>query len=162
MVKTALKVFLLLVMVACNSPRYSTNSIDSKLHISLNEDQVIHENESIQFRIQNSSAERLTLIYPEKLRIEKNENGEWRNLKILDCPCDAPCQPKPEKLLLESGKNLILNWDQRESWCGSRSTSQIRETIYKEAGSGKYRISIHLKKEDGEESTFYKHFNIGI
>ena len=161
MIKTTIKVFLLLVLVACNLTRHASNSIESSIQVEVNNNKIIQAQDPIQFEIRNISSEIVTLIHPEKISIEKSEGESWTKLKILDCPCDAPCQPKPEKELLNPGKSIILNWNQKESWCGSRSANTIRETIYKEVGSGSYRLLIRMMK-DGKESTFYKNFNISI
>ncbi len=161
MIKTAIKILLLIVLVACNLTQKLTSSNESQIQIIINEGKPIKEGESIHFEIRNNSLRDLTLINPYKILIDKKEGESWQKIRILDCPCDAPCQPKPEKKLLETGKSFLLNWDQNESWCGPRSSAQIRETIYKKVGSGSYRLLIRSKK-NGKESTSYKYFNITI
>ncbi|PKP35143.1 MAG: hypothetical protein CVU00_03580, partial [Bacteroidetes bacterium HGW-Bacteroidetes-17] len=92
--------------------------------------------------------------------IEKLESGNWRKLKILDCPCDAPCQASIDKFELHPGGKIELSWNQMESWCGPKVDEHIRKSIYKRVEKGQYRVRINYKTEGENDETIYKNFTL--
>jgi hypothetical protein len=93
--------------------------------------------ENILFELTNISTEKLIVYSPTKPILQKMEENGWRNIRILNCPCDAPCQAPPEKMNLAKGKTIKIKWNQKESYCGKKTDAGIRETISKSPGKGK-------------------------
>jgi len=160
MIKPLVNIFVIIIFVACHPIRQITGTSSAYLQIIVNGDKSIVLGESISISIKNTYSNKIIIYYPEKLIIEKLEDGNWRKLKILECLCDAPCQASIDKIELEPGDLFEINWDQKESWCGPRSASQIRETIFKLATVGMYRVIFMFKSSEGIESSAYKNFNI--
>ncbi len=154
------KIVFLMIFFACNPSRHASNISPSLLKIHLNSKGTIKSGESLQIEVENISADEILIYYPEKLLIEKAEENKWRKLRILECLCDIPCQPSPDKLKLAQGESIKLNWDQKETWCGPKVNGQIRKTLSKLVGAGEYRIVIKYKTSGGQESLFTRSFKI--
>lgn len=160
MKKTALKIFLILFLFSCHSTKQVSSSDSAIIKIELSNDGHIKLGEPILIKIENTHFEPITVFYPKRLIIEKLVENKWKNLRILECPCDAPCQPSPDEMKLKPGMKIKLNWNQKETWCGTRKAGQIRETLSKYVDEGKYRIVINFKNAKGKESSFSQEFNI--
>jgi len=116
--------------------------------------------ETINIKIINISKAALTLYNPTELNFQRKTEGKWKHLRILPCPCDAPCQAPPEKLEMPSKKAQKLTWQQKESYCGTKKVANnVRETIYKQVEKGTYRFVVKYKQNEKEE-TIYKEFII--
>ena len=149
MIKTALKIFLILILFGCQSIKQISSSDSAIIKIELSNDGQIKLSEPILIKIENTHFEPITIFYPRRVIIEKLVEDKWKNLRILECLCDAPCQPPPDEMQLKPGMKIKLNWNQKESWCGTRKAGQIRETITKYVDEGKYRIVINFKNAKG-------------
>lgn len=160
MIKTILKILLISFLFACHPVKKTAITIGFPVEIAINKDQAINVGESIEIVFENTHSNSIIVYYPKKLNIEKLEDANWRKLKILECPCDAPCQASAEKVMLKSGEQIKLSWNLKESWCGPRSSAQIRETIFRLVSEGRYRIIFNVKSLDGIESSICKEFNI--
>jgi len=114
---------------------------------------------AVTFSVKNMYSEPINILNPKKLIIEQFEDNNWLNLKILICPCDAPCNAPEEKKLLTSNQSYSFLWNKKESWCGNRTPQGIRETIEKIATSGLYRIKVTFVRND-EPIEIYKEFEI--
>ena len=158
MKKYVLSILSLIIFTACNPSKHLSNTDDLPIQVKINDPVKIGE--TILFEIKNNFSEPVTVFYPQRLWIEKQEGVEWQKLKILECLCDAPCQASEDKMLLEPDKLFELKWDQKESWCGPRKSGQIRETIFKQATKGKYKIIIQYRTKTGEDLSISKEFKI--
>jgi len=163
--KTFVIIFFISILFSCNTPKSltqttSNDSTENFIQINLHESFKIGETVGIE--IINITDKPLTLFNPTETYIEILEGTQWRRLKILNCPCDAPCNAPPEEMNLLPLKSNLLKWDQKERWCGEKiEQADIRQTIVKEAIAGLYRIRIHFKlKEDNEQKRVYKEFSI--
>jgi len=138
----------------------SNDSTEGFIQLNLNE--TFKVGETVRIEIMNISDMPLTLFNPTETYIEILEGTQWRRLKILNCPCDAPCNAPPEEIDLLPLKSIQLKWDQEERWCGKKmEQTNIRQTLMKEAIAGLYRIRIHFKlKQDHEQKRVYKEFSI--
>ncbi len=156
--KKIFKIVALIILIACNPSRHASKPISTEIKIHVNDS--IKLGDPVLFELENISSNPITVFNPERLRIEKLTDQKWQKLKILECLCDAPCQPSADFAKLESGRNIKLRWDQKEKWCGSRTNKQIRETIISPVEKGKYRIIVNYKKASGEETSSSKEFII--
>ena len=149
-------IFFSLSFTACKSKNIKSNNDSIKIEIK-NSYKI---GETINVTIINTSKGSLTLYNPTKLNFQKKNEGKWKHLRILPCPCDAPCQAPPEKLEMPSKKAQKLTWQQKESYCGTKKVANnVRETIYKQVEKGTYRFVVKYKQNEKEE-TIYKEFNI--
>ena len=152
-------VFFLILFSGCKSSQEISEQKDQQSGRDLL-DIVVDNNEIISFQLINNSSRTIKIQMPEKLYIEKFNNGNWNKLRILPCPCDAPCARMEEQIEIPATEKHVLSWDKNESWCGSRNEKGIRETLIKKVESGRYRIRINFKNEGGKTSVLYKEFQI--
>ncbi|PLX14143.1 MAG: hypothetical protein C0597_10460 [Marinilabiliales bacterium] len=153
-----LTVILLFSITACKSQKdipesHEINSEKKELEI------VVKDDHHVTFQINNTSSHSVFLYQALKLHIEKLENDNWNQLKILPCPCDAPCQPPEERIEILAGESFILTWDKKESWCGTERVGNIRNTVYKTAEKGVFRIKLQIISSESKE-IFYKKFEL--
>lgn len=113
----------------------------------------------VTFSVKNGLDEPINLLNPRKLNIYKYEDNNWRSLKILICPCDAPCNAPEAKKLLSVNESYSFSWNKKESWCGNRTPHGIRETNESEVIAGLYKIILTLEKND-ETIEISKEFEI--
>lgn len=158
MKKYALSILALYLFIACNPSRRLSKEQNIPIQIQINDPVKIGE--SIIFEIKNNSSDPITIFYPQKLWIEKLYGDRWQKLKILECLCDAPCQASEDKMILEPTVNYTLKWDQKESWCGPRRAGQIRETIFKPADEGRYKMVVHFSTKTVKDDSFSQEFSI--
>jgi hypothetical protein len=153
-----LSLFLLIVFfVSCKSNEKST-SIKSEPDI-IKTNIVISENQ-IQFQIQNISNDTLTIYSPQQITIQRFVNNDWEKVRILNCPCGAPCAKPAEIKELFSGQIHTYSWDKQESWCGKKNEYGIPETIKEFSKSGKYRIMIMYQIKQSEKQIVYQEFEL--
>jgi len=120
----------------------------------------IAEKENISFIITNTSNKLIYIYQPHRLHIERFENGTWENVRILYCPCGAPCAKPPEKVDILVGGIHTWEWDKYESWCGEKNEFGIPETIKKMAKNGKYRLRVLYSNSNNEQEVLYKKFEL--
>ncbi len=159
MIKNLLRIFILLLICACNPIKHASNNGSSIVKIQIYE--TYKMDEPILFEVENIYNQSILIYNPERLWIERFNGDKWQKLKIPECLCDAPCQASVDVFVLGQGNQIRQVWDQQESWCGSRiKGQQIRETIFKSVDKGRYRILIRFKPIDGEETLSIKEFQI--
>jgi hypothetical protein len=154
--KTYLLVLLILITGCKSSQKSAERKENTKVDIGISISEI-----SINFNIKNVTSEPLNILNPRKLTIQKFEGEAWQNLKILICPCDAPCNAPKEKEQLLPNVSYPIAWNKKESWCGSRTEHGIRETVESVATKGKYRITFSFEK-NGESFDVVKEFEINI
>lgn len=154
-----LLIFVFIVINACSANKTvveQTKKEDHQQNIKIE----LSKEENFKFLIKNTSDRSVYLYQPSRLVIEKYTDQKWKSVKILHCPCDAPCQPPQEKYLLERDSSYTLRWNKMLSWCGKRKEAMVRETITEPAKKGKYRLVIRLHDEGKVGQTIYKEFRI--
>lgn len=152
-------IILIFLLAGCTSKQHvaiTQTSENKSTLIEIN----ITQGENLSFAIKNISDESVKIYQPEKLRIEKFIDSSWVKLRILPCPCGAPCARPPEFINIPSGQSHFYSWDKNESWCGDKNESGIPETKRMIAESGKYRIAILYSIEEGKQELLYKEFEI--
>jgi len=156
-----LVIILTILLAGCAVNKQNTRDLISDNDFDLIEVKVTDNGGNISFVIQNISKEQLYILQPEKLHIEKFDNGAWSKLRVLPCPCGAPCARPSEKLEIPVAKNYIKTWDKNESWCGEENEYGIEETLKKKVENGKYRIRIIYKcVEEKNSKVIYNEFQI--
>lgn len=148
-----------IVIISCKSKQEIT---DVKVVNANNEtlEIAVEQNDNISFTLTNLSEEPIYIYQLRKLNIEKYEESSWQQLKILPCPCDAPCHPGKEMEQLLPGETFVLVWNKQESWCGERREGLVRETIRREVETGKYRVVVNFSADKISKKAFYKEFEI--
>ena len=152
---------LILSFSSCKSKDIKNNdnlSKNDQIQIEIKANYSLGENISI--KITNISQNKIILYNPTKKNIQKKVDGIWKNLRILPCPCDAPCKAPPEKIDFPSNQDINLRWNQKESYCGKKiADAKIRETIYKNVDKGIYRYTV-VYQTNNQKKTIYKEFKI--
>ena len=118
------------------------------------------ESEDILFTIKNISNEQVNIYQPRKLHIEKFNNGTWERLRILQCPCGAPCAKPPEKIKILNQEKYVRTWNKYESWCGEQNEFGIPKTLKAKALNGMYRLRVLYGIGSKQKETIYKEFEL--
>ena len=95
-------------LLSCNSQKNINKSKDNQskkqlLEIELSNDGILD------FQLKNVSSDPIVLYQPLRLQLEKLEDDKWVKLRILPCPCDAPCQAPEEKIEILPGKSFSVS-----------------------------------------------------
>ncbi|MDD2550091.1 MAG: hypothetical protein PHD00_08365 [Bacteroidales bacterium] len=152
--------FALVVLCAC-TPKKVLHAPEPKNLEKLNVEVNFLPHNTIDFVITNQSDETVKIFQHYKLQIEKQNGEDWVPLRILHCPCGAPCAKPPEYIELLAGKQYTKSWDMKESWCGEEEIQKfIPETITIPIGPGVYRIAILHSFSDKDNCLVYKEFNV--
>ena len=160
MIKSLTNILIVVFLIACHPIRQTTGISSSRLNIVINDNKPIIAGKPISIVVKNTFSKSIIIYYPEKLLIEKLEDGNWRKIKILKCPCDAPCQASIDIVELHPDGEIELIWDQMEGWCGPKVDEHIRQSIYQRVENGQYRVRINYKTEGEGDETIYKNFTL--
>mgnify|MGYP007056065972 FL=1 len=149
----------LLLLLGCNAKKQVGNpNLEANENIAI---EITHISDSkIQFNIVNETKNAVLLHNHYKLNIEKDVDGVWEKLRILNCPCGAPCAKPAEFIQIESGNNYFYEWNAEESWCGSVNNMGVPDTITEKVKPGKYRIVIIYSTDQKNKRVIYKEFKI--
>ncbi len=153
-------VILLLFLAGCATKQKSTqvNTLNNK-ETKLIEIGIIEKSDKLVFNVKNISDAPIDFFQLNKLQIEKYIDGEWKGLRILACPCDAPCNAPSERTELKKEESYEIIWNKQESWCGTERIGHVRNIVRQDVEEGKYRIKISFYKGNAIETTF-KEFSI--
>ena len=138
-------------LIGCNSVNISNQkeSIHELDNIEITDNQDSHK---VLFNIKNLNNSAVFYVKRNKLEIDKLVGGEWIRVKILPCPCGAPCREINEDIAIEPHKSISIKWSMIESWCGERTENKfVRETISQRVNQGKYRLNIIIKDKKGQK-----------
>ena len=150
----------ILSLNACKTTKTETGNKNKETnYIIIDLEKQYSLNEKILVTIKNSSNNEVILLTPSLKHFQKYTDSGWKAVRVLNCPCDAPCRMPPEKKVLFSKQEIKLNWDQKESYCGKMTNTHIRETIYEYVKKGKYRFVVTIKNNN-ETKQIYKEFSI--
>lgn len=115
---------------------------------------------SVEFVITNQSDSLLNIFEHYKLAIERQDGENWLPLRILHCPCGAPCAKPAEFIVLEQGESLKKSWNLEESWCGEITDRPVPETITQPVSPGIYRIKMVYSFSRNTTKTTFKEFTL--
>lgn len=88
-------------------------------------------------------------IYLPFYTIERFDNGDWIEIKKVDCPCEVACNIAAYFILQPHGVKEY-QWDQKETWCSD--PTRISQTISNQVPPGKYRIKSEISDVDEHKS----------
>lgn len=115
---------------------------------------------SLEFTMVNRSELPINIYQYYNLHIEQKQRGEWIPLRILPCPCGAPCAKPAESVSISAGESMTWEWNLHESWCGELVDGFIPETKSQRVSPGEYRIRVLFGHQPKERETYYKTFLI--
>jgi len=150
---------ILLLMLGCTAKKQIENpnhEADENITIEITN----LSDSIIQFKLVNQTKSAVILYNQYKLNIEKDVDGVWGKLRILNCPCGAPCARPAEFIQIEKGDYYFYEWNKEESWCGSVNDMGIPNTITEKVKPGKYRIVIIYGTDQKEKKILNKEFII--
>ena len=116
--------------------------------------------ESIQFIVRNKSNTQMFIHNYMQLNIERLVDGKWEKVRILNCPCGAPCARPAEFIAVAKDGNFTFTWDRVESWCGEKNSYGIPESMKLSVTAGRYRIMVIYSLDGRDTKVFYKEFNV--
>jgi hypothetical protein len=149
--------FLSLIIIWGCSPRVTTQtSMDNKPKPLAIE--VIISDTDIKFTVTNNLDDTVFIHHHAKLNIERYSDDNWNLLRILPCPCGAPCAKPAEFIELPKGEKLSYSWNREESWCGEMRDMPVPETITERVSNGKYRYKIYYSLDQRQVNEYYKEF----
>ena len=153
-------ILLSVFIVACNTskqlPKESVITTSNEI-VDVN---VVNNDKQIEFLIKNLNDTPIYIVNTGKLYIERKNNDEWERLRILPCPCDAPCHQNKENIEIATGKEYKILWNMEENWCGTERVNRVRNTVRQVVEKGIYRIRITYKTKDNKPEIIYKEFII--
>ena len=158
--------FIVLIVVGCtaqkdlrtNNPSVSTDSVSDDITIRISNLKI--DDENIEFNVFNNLNKDVFIHQPKEIKIEKFQDGKWILLKILRCPCGAPCARPPENIKVLSGGHYDVFWDKKQGWCVQDDNNIVPKTIYENVDIGKYRIKILYGLSPLEFKVLFKEFEI--
>jgi hypothetical protein len=115
---------------------------------------------SMEFTVVNHSKTSLNIYQYYNLHIEQKEGDKWIPLRILPCPCGAPCAKPAEFVSISAGESMVWEWNLHESWCGELVDGFIPATKSQRVKPGEYRIRVLYSLQPKEQATYYKMFTI--
>lgn len=155
--------WVLLSFFACKSSKNITNNSqkpENIVPIQINIPSSIEQGQNLNINISTDLSEGILLFDPMLVRIEKYDSDQWRQLKILHCPCGAYCEPPPKVKKLLKNEIWTLNWNLKETWCKKTKDQKIPKTIENPAEPGKYRVVIFYGHDENNRIKQTKEFQI--
>lgn len=155
---------LLIVLSAGCSGSKKTRSVSSQKQggFQIESQDVYQKDETVKVRVYNPSKhDTLSLFKPRNLVVQKKQEGKWRQVRTLYCPCGASCPAPPEKVLVPPGTGYTYRWSQKEEWCGEMTNRGVPEMHSQFAGYGRYRMVIRYGTPENKKlQTRYASFSI--
>lgn len=149
--------FSVILLLSCTAQKQQAVPINDEIGVTVEASATGH---SVHFTVQNKSAGPVFIHNHRQLHIEQLNGAEWVKLRVLSCPCGAPCA-KPSEFIEISPEGVFeLSWDRAESWCGEKNPYGIPETVRAEAPSGRYRVMVVFSTNGTNTGVFYKEFDI--
>jgi hypothetical protein len=152
--------YVLLVLVYGCTPKVAKQPSTSLKTLPLTVELNFSDSSTIQFIISNSNNGPFYIHQHPKLNIERLTDGKWQQLRILPCPCGAPCAKPSEFIEFPAEAEYTYKWNKMESWCGEMGNAPVPETISQFAGSGTYRIIIYYSYDKKNVLEFFKEFTL--
>lgn len=123
----------------------STETITSPLEYSVREERV-GQTLLVKFNWKNTSSRPIYFDNPYQY-IVFSASDLNQDLPIRDCPCNAPCAPRPIALELAPGESFELNWDMFLTTCIPTAEGNDLISERSKAPKGNYQIRIHIRAE---------------
>lgn len=156
--------FLLILLLSITSC-ISTKSAKNRTKFAESIDSVIVKVNKLQgsayeFIVENNTNQPIFIHNYYQVHIERKNGDNWEKLRILQCPCGAPCARPEEYIEIQKGSNFSIKWNMEESWCGDKNEYGIQDTSSMKVGSGIYRIMVVYSFDKTDKTTIYQVFNI--
>lgn len=149
----AVSSFFVILFFSCKVQTETSSNLDLDPFEISHESTISMGKSIIKFTIRNKTNQNLILIEPSIVRIESLVNSNWKAIRILDCPCGAPCAPPKQQVILSPNESFKLKWNKKEEWCGKLNDYGIPKTHSKLPDAGKYRLKIYYKTRDNKIKT---------
>ena len=119
-------------------------------------------NDTLKLEIVNVSGDTLLINNPVEKQIEffDTKSNKWTQLKILRCPCAAPCAPVPDMIRLFPSQKLNFTWDLHYNICEPPEQGYLPNTRTLTAQPGKYRVKFFYRLPQGKTFVLYYDFQI--
>ena len=150
----------IILMIWSCSPKVSKKTADISESNPISLDINFIDAGSIHFKVKNNKNSLAYLHQHPKLNIERLTDGVWQPIKILPCPCGAPCAKPSEFIEFPEGAEYTYKWNKEESWCGEMGKAPVPETYSEPAGPGTYRIIIYFSFDKKNVKEFFKEFTL--
>jgi hypothetical protein len=133
--------FLLLACAGTNPGSRNTGTVD--LEPNAYGVRALHKSqyklgEAVVIILENDSDTMAYLFQPNYITIQRLVDSNWVDLRVIPCPCGAPCAP-PGYQALEPYQIMDIQWDQRESWCDFTKNDSLGQLIRNEVRPGNFR-----------------------
>lgn len=96
----------------------------------------------------------VNLTRPMELKLEFEENGKWRTVRTLYCPCLQNCPPPPYQREVAPQDKQTFKWKPEEQWCEESAKSAP-------APVGKYRLVIN-HTVNMEKKLYFQHYEFTL
>lgn len=106
--------------------------------------------ETVEIQIYHKQQAPLTMQRPMELELEVEENGQWREVRKLYCPCLQRCPPPPFQQEVMADEKITFRWQPEEKWCEAEPKSSP-------APVGKYHLIV-THRVAGEKKLYFQHY----
>jgi len=136
---------LLVVLFSCKIQQETTIEYNQDLIEISHKTVTSKDNSVLRFTIKNKTNQELILLEPLVVRIEQKIGSEWKGIRILNCPCGAPCAPLKKEEIISQNESFKLSWNKKEEWCGELNEYGIPKSYSKLSNPGEYRLRINYR-----------------
>lgn len=159
---TFINILILVALFACKTSQNVVKNMQTNNDqtIQINIPSTINSGQHLQVKILTNLDEGIVLFDPMLIRIERFENNEWKQLRILHCPCGANCEAPPREQFIHKGEIWSMSWNLIESWCENVKGQDIPNTIEVPAIPGKYRAVFNYGQNTQNKINVSKEFQI--
>lgn len=120
----------------------------------------VKQGNTADFSFINNTGKKIIIHNPAFKNIEKFENGVWRKVKIIYCPCGADCIPPPKAKIILPDQKHEYSWNLIESWCDKRKKENNKATVEKMSIPGNYRTTINYSLDSINQIKLVREFSI--
>ena len=113
------------------------------------------------FIIENTSDTVRYIMEPSRLEVQRLIDSSWYDLRILHCPCGAPCAP-PRYVPINPYQEIDISWNQKESWCQGSQEPGNDKSEYVRRGTYRFviRVNDSDESEQADDEIVYAQFKI--
>jgi len=152
---------LLLSIISCISSKSAKNQ--NKFVESINS-VIVQVNKlpggDFEFIVENKTNQSIFIHNYYQVHVDRKVGDNWEKIRILNCPCGAPCARPEEYVEIQKENNFSIKWNLEESWCGEKNEIGVQETLSTKVGPGLYRIMVVYSFDKTDKTPIYQVFNI--
>ena len=156
-----LSIIILPFLFACKSSQNGLSQDQANAPIDITINEVYKPGDVIVFIVENNSDSSVYILDPSRLNIQRKIDSVWYDIRILPCPCGAPCRP-PRYVELEPRDHMDINWNQKESWCEGGNLPGNDKDAYVKRGTYRFvlRVNGSNEKDQVDDELVYAEFKI--